>query len=485
MMQHVCCRCQGLLAAAAEKLAEEPPLSLVTEASDQHISSTCSRRLRDPNEWLAAVEDGVDAHPHSSDTTLRVARDIAARMPHSKDGHVAYALRDMMKRLGLARSTVTAHVRILRELGLLAWVSHGSSHNILRDRLGDRFGPGAGYRGTATIYAPCAPPTWDHARGRLRDGHGYHSRIRAYTPHGRAQAVAAARVRAAARARDSHSGAKARRTPSFTSLPTPPPAPEVEEINTPRARPAKPGAARRPARHRRGSTGYTPQQTKAAITYAQRVRLEVWWTQAICERRLGHALRPLIKAGYTPQEAACELTGWGLRLRPYDAAAYIRAELHRRTVAGLLALPHSTMDPRKQAPGDEQGRRYAVMLARREQHRPAYLRYREQLADPLRAALGKIATSGPPEPLPPWKPMPREPEEEFFASLAHQRSPLEAYRARISNTTPPRPDETLSTQKEDWTAAADQAQAAAAFERLRHELALPRPSRLNMATGSA
>ncbi|MGW8395885.1 hypothetical protein ACWGLP_04185 [Streptomyces lydicus] len=476
MMQHVCCRCQGLLAAAAGKPAEKPSLSLVTQASEQHISATCSRRVRDPKDWLAAVEDLVDTHPHSSATTLRVARDIAARMPNSKEGHVAYALRDMMKRLGLARSTVTSHVRVLRELGLLAWVSHGSSHNILRTRLQDRFRPGTGYRGTATIYAPCAPPGWDRARGRLRDGHGYRSRIRAYTPQGRAQAVAEARGR--------HTAVKARRTPSFTSPPPSLPARVVEEINTPEARPAEPAAARSAARHRRGATGYTPQETKAAIGYAQRLRLEVWWTQANCERRLAHALRPLIEAGYTPEEAACELTGWGLRLRPRDAAAYIRAELRRRTRTGLLALPHGTSGPHRQVPGDDLGHRYAAMLARREQHRPAYLRYRERLAGPLRAALGKIASSRPSELRPRRKPLLREPEEEFFAALPPQQPPLDVYRA-AAGTAPARPVEALDAQQEAWAAAADQAQAEAAFRRLRDELALPRPRRLGAGAGRA
>ncbi|MFI0220245.1 hypothetical protein [Streptomyces lydicus] len=479
MMQHVCGRCQALLAATMERSIETPPLSLVTNTSDQHISSTCSRRLRDSEDWLAAVEDLAAAHPRSSTTTMRVARDIAARMPNSKDGHVAYALRDMMKRLRLARSTVTTHVRVLRELGLLAWVSHGSSHNILRTRLKDRFRPGTGYRGTATIYAPCAPPHWDHARGRLRDGHGYRSRIRAYTPQGRAQAVVVARGRRAA--------ASARRTPSFTSLPPSLPAAEVREINTPRARLTTPTATRRSATHRSGKTGYTPQETKAAIAYAQRVRLDVWWTQATGERRLAFALRPLIQAGYTAQEAAHELTGWSVCLRPRDPAAYIRAELRRRTHTGLLALPHDTMPLHSQVPSDDHGHRYAAMLARSVlQYRPAYLRYREKLAGPLRAALSRLATPAQPELQPRWKkPVLREPEGEFFASLPPHQPPLEVYRARVAGEAPPMPVEVLDTRVEDWAAATDQDQAAAAFRRLRDALARPRTRRLTAGADRA
>ncbi|MEU5239746.1 hypothetical protein ACH4UR_25170 [Streptomyces lydicus] len=440
---------------------------MIINAADQHISSTCSRRLRHQKDFLAAIEDLVRTHPAATDTTLRVARDFAARMPRSRDGHVAYGLQGMMRRLGLARSTIAAHVAILRELGLLAWVSHGSSHNILRSRLGERFRAGSGYRGTATIYACCAPPAWDRARGMIRQGHGYRSRIRAYTPSGQAQAIVDARKRQAARA--------VRRTPSYTAPPTDLPAPVVGENKTP-AVSQTPGSTSTATRNggRRRSTGYSAQETKTAIAYAQRLRLEVWWTRAACVRRLAFALRPLILAGYTSSEAARELASWRMPHRPKNPAGYLRAELQRRAHAGLLVLPEGSVAARPQAPADDEGRGYRAMLARRvERFGPAYTRYREQLAAPLRAAVRALASPAKTEQPARWPLRWREPEEEFFASLPPQASPREVYRARVVGAAVPAPRDSAPAEERTWAELADHAQATAAFSRLRAALAAP------------
>ncbi|MCZ1012079.1 hypothetical protein [Streptomyces lydicus] len=424
--------------------------------------------MRDPREFIAAVEDLAETHPHSTGTTLRVARDIATRMPNSKDGHVAYGLLGMMKRLRLARSTVTTHIRVLRELGLLAWVSHGSSHNVLRTRLGDSFTAGTGYRGTATIYAPCAPPAWDRIKGRIRDGHGYLSRVRAYTPHGREQAIADARHR-----RTAH---EARRTPSFTSLPPSPPAPIRGETNTRRTCPAKPRTPASQSRQpRQKATRYSPQETKASIAYAQRLRLEVWWAQASCERRLAYALRPLIEAGYTADQAARELCSWGVTHRPENAAGYIRAELRRRVHAGLLLLPEASVGARIQAPADEESHRYAAMLARGDAQRAqVYARYREHLAGPLRTALRKLRDVCPAQSLSRWRPVLREPEQEFYASLPSHGTPLEVYGARAAGRAAAyRPTEPPTERALDEEELTHHLQAAAAFERLRAQLGVP------------
>lgn len=466
MMQHECGRCQTPPATTPAQHAGNRLTSLIKDADDQHVSATCSRQLRDPKEFLAAVEDLAKIHPHSTATTLRVARDIATRMPRSKDGHVAYGLLGMMKRLGLARSTVATHIRILRELGLLTWVSHGSSRNVLRTRLGNAFKPGTGYRGTATIYAPCAPPAWDRAKGRIRDGHGYRSRIRAYTPQGREQAITEARQRRTA--------CEARRTPSFISLPTSLPAP-IRGENKTRARPTKSRySSSRSRQPLRGRTGYSPQETKASIVYAQRVRLEVWWVQATCDRRLAYALRPLLEAGFTVGQTARELCNWHVSRRPINPAAYIRAELRRRTHEGHLALPESAVGTRTQAPADEEGRRYAAMLALGDTQRAlVFARYREQLASPLRTALRKLRSVRPARDVPRWRPVVREPEDAFYALLPPQGTPLQIYGARAAGLTgayrptEPAPSPARSEELEDHR------QAASAFERLRARLGMP------------
>lgn len=464
MMQHLCRCCQSHPTPTAASSTEAGPITLVLEPADQHISSTCSRRLRDADDFLAAVEHLVGTHPDSTDTTVRVARDIASRMGKNRDGHVAFGRQGMMQRLGLARSTVSAHVRILRELGLLAWVVHGSRRNVLRTRLGRRFRPGAGFRGTATIYAVCAPPAWDHHQGRIREGHGYGSRIRAYTSQGRDKAIATARQKKKRQ--------PAPRTPSFTSLPTDIPAPVVGQITTPRRHASEPSGVSRQRRRARGSTGWSAQQAQAAMAYAHRLRWEVWWAQSTCERRLAFALRPLIQAGYTSQQAARELISWGTRQRPDNAAGYIRAELRRRAHQGLLLLPEHAVGPRPEAPADEAGTRYAAMLARHDAvFGPVFARYRERLAGPLRAALRRHATRQPLTEPPRWKPLVREAWEQFWATLPSGHTPLEAYSARASGAPMHYRPADSPEQEAALAESADQAAAAAAFAHLRARLA--------------
>ncbi|HEX5567688.1 MAG TPA: hypothetical protein VFY14_12315 [Streptomyces sp.] len=136
----------------------------------QHVTSTPCRRTG-PRRWLRAVVWAVAAglHPRATATTLTVAEDLASRM-HYDTGHALYALDTMVARLGLSRSCITGHVKILRELGLLAWVSQGSRTN-LRRALGL-----PGYAGTATVYAATIPPAYDTAMGHRLVGEGYTAR---------------------------------------------------------------------------------------------------------------------------------------------------------------------------------------------------------------------------------------------------------------------------------------------------------------------
>lgn len=458
-MQHVCARCQSCQAAPHAQKAEHPAepetVTLVSYASDQHISTTCSRRLRDPEEFIDAVTFMTGHHPRANATTLKVARDIADRMPASKDGHVAYALAGMQQRLGLGRSTVMEHVAILREMGVLCWVEHGSLRNALRTRLGNRFTAGVGYRATATIYAPCAPPAYDRARGRIREGGGYHSRIRGYTPAGRATAIAEARRRSAHRTPSS-----SRRTPHS-------PAGRGEgskDSATPKRRTTT-------TSREGGSTGVTAQQAAVGMAHAQRVQLEVWWTQGTCVRQLAYALRPLTSAGYGWREIARELTSWRVPQRPTHASAYIRAGLRRRAHTGLLHLPEGSVTPFRQVPSDDAGERHTSMIERRrQQFAPAFARYRDALAGTLRTALRNMSSPPTPRPARP-RPQQREPDHLFRAALGAAAA-QDVYRARAwARSDPARRLPDAEQEKDLWAELAEHAQAAAACARLRDALA--------------
>lgn len=148
-----------------------PPHALVRGTASQHIDHTASRRSG-PRKWLRAVQWLIAAglHHKANTTTMRVAEDLAARMDYDT-GHVLYGLDEMIARLGISRTTVTNHIKYLRELGALAWVQHGTRTNRLRS-LGRK-----GYQGTATVYAAVIPSAYDHAMGHRVIGTGYTARI--------------------------------------------------------------------------------------------------------------------------------------------------------------------------------------------------------------------------------------------------------------------------------------------------------------------
>lgn len=146
------------------------PVPLVRGAA-QEIAHTASRRSG-PRKWLKAVRwlIGAGLHPKANQTTQTIADDLAARMDYDT-GHARYCLDEMVARTGISRTTVTNHVKYLRELGALAWVEHGNRTNRLR-QLGLK-----GYAGTATIYAAVIPAAYDHAMGHRIIGTGYTARI--------------------------------------------------------------------------------------------------------------------------------------------------------------------------------------------------------------------------------------------------------------------------------------------------------------------
>ncbi|MBG7704888.1 hypothetical protein HCJ76_44205 [Streptomyces sp. MC1] len=393
MMPHARARCQPN-PAARRQINEPTPLAprsaalcfaLVEHEREQWIAHTASRRITRPEEWLTAVNFMVGAGfcPGAGRTTIRVAEDIAARMPGSRDGTVAYCLDRMVKRLGLSRRCITIHVSYLRALGLLVWAERGSSlRNAVRARRGEAFGPGEGFKRSATIYAPVAPRVWDEAHGRRLDGAGYTARVIGVTEDGRAQAVAEARAkqvrkRLAAPVDNSRSC-----TPSVQV-----PKPRTTDDVGGGKKDTGCGAKARPHRAK-GSTGRTPQQAAWEILWARQVQLATWWTQGSCVRRLAHSLRPLFDAGWDWDQIGRELGKWNVRARPRNVAAYVTAEIRRRAHRGMLLLPDGLVRPYREAPADEQ--RYGAWLDQRA--REFGSRYVETL--PLRLQVRAVTPPG-------------------------------------------------------------------------------------------
>ncbi|WP_203181649.1 cell wall protein [Streptomyces pratensis] len=283
--------------------------------------------------WLI----GAGLHPRAGETTLAVARDLAARMDY-RLGFVLYDLEGTAARCEVSTATVKRHVRVLRELGALAWHRHGTKKNLQL--------PGRPYTATATIYAATIPAAYDHANGHRLDGTGYGARVVGVTDEGRALMEETAHRKP----RPVDDGGRARRAPH-----SPGPHPDVSVADpagwlnyTSRtcATRAKAGTPRR------GSNGgsaspRSPWQVARDIRIAGRVRPLVGWTQREGLRRLAFALRPLIDRGLEPHDIAAELVGLAVDWRPARPAAYItaaltrdqRAEAARRAGEDLAAGP--------------------------------------------------------------------------------------------------------------------------------------------------
>lgn len=354
----------------APRSTARPSFTLITSESDQWVSGTASRRMRTGRDWLRAVRWMVAAgvRKGANATTIRVAEDIAARMHRSKDGTVAYCQTAMQKRLGLSERCVAAHIAILRELGLLAWVERGSSlRNSLRSRHGDAFGPGMGFRRSATIYAPVAPRAWDDAMGHRIDGEGYWARQCGVTEAGRTRAVAEVqddRQKRQLKPVDNSDSC----TPSGTvPQPRTTPASSGGSQDTARTRTLQTSSRRPTKRHRaKASTAFTPQQAAYSIRETRFVKLHTWWTQGSCDRQLAHSLRPLYSAGWSAEDCTRELARWRVPFRPRHVAAYVTSEIRRRANTGELCLPDDSVRPYRQVPAREttEAERRGVMAAK-------------------------------------------------------------------------------------------------------------------------
>ncbi|MFG2425653.1 hypothetical protein ACGFWD_42575 [Streptomyces sp. NPDC048448] len=220
----------------------------------------------------------------------------------------------------------------------------------------------------------------------------------------------------------------------------------------------------------------TAAECQAAILLTEKVQREVWWLFDACSRRLAYALRPLIRAGWTAQQLAAELTAWGVPAHLQDPAAYIHHEISRRQ--RLSELPPTTAEA-VHAPRADDGTRYEAMLRDREHHAPTWQRYTQQVRPRLRAGLAELrerrrtqaATA-----TPVYRPVLRESEEAFLASLPPESwvdapTPREIYAARAHRRTAAR-GRMLPATDDAWQEhLRDHAAAAQACEVLRAQWA--------------
>ncbi|MEU1824132.1 hypothetical protein ABZ502_17100 [Streptomyces abikoensis] len=289
------------------------PFRQVPEA-EQDVVTTDSRRAQ-PRAWLKAVAWLVEAGAHRkalATTTLSVAIDLAQRMDFER-GIVLYDLEGTARRIGKSRATVKRHIKILREIGALVWLQHGSRRNL---RL-----PGRKYTATATVYGATIPPAYDHAHGHRLSGTGYTARHTGFTPAGRAQAIAAAQS-AAVRTR--------REPPSRTPQPHSPQA-DLSGTST-TTRTARANNTKPKKKSLLGRT-VTAAVYQAADKLARALRPLHPWLQRSRIGQLSWVLADKAADGATVQQVNAWLSEinpvhyYGPTWRPAQAHAYVAAQL--------------------------------------------------------------------------------------------------------------------------------------------------------------
>lgn len=271
---------------------------LVLDASRHEITTTSSRHITSPHDFLNALRWALrlGVHPKATTTTLRVAEALAAKA--NRQGHLAYGRTALAAHLDLSVDCVAAHSRILRELGLLVWVEHGSKANILRTR--NPGIPPTSYKGTATIFAFTVPAAYDSACGRRLNSQGYHARVIAVTDRGRRHETRMAR--AAYRGHATRPTAGRTTSPSRGSSRLQQEAKAGGKNNYTRKLAHNPSS---PVHHHPRTT---PAQAKACIAAAQNVRQKVHWLRGTCSRRLAYLLRGrLLAPGADLADLAAEL----------------------------------------------------------------------------------------------------------------------------------------------------------------------------------
>lgn len=344
--------------------AQSGPVSQVCSVRvlgrEQDVVWTRSRRA-EPRAWLRAVVwlVGSGLHPGACETTVRVAQDLAGRMDYRR-GVVIYDLQGTARRTGTSVATVKRHVKILRELGALVWLVHGSKRN-LSLTAGE-------YTATATIYAAVIPLSFDKAMGHRLTGTGYESRVCGVTEAGRERAVAESAARSQAREKTARRTERCRstgtgRADSRQALPVDNPAvdkscsqgrephspgryhrsPEVQVESgckdTSRQRASRTTASPSPDNSSSNGQGgrRTARQVQRGIWITRQVRARVQWTQGVRLRRLEFVLRPLIDAGLDADTIAAKLHSWMLTWCPARPAEYIRVQLAKQATAEHVA----------------------------------------------------------------------------------------------------------------------------------------------------
>ncbi|MFI5752929.1 hypothetical protein ACIBBE_45605 [Streptomyces sp. NPDC051644] len=297
---------------------EQHQFDLVPPA-EQDVITTCSRRAQ-PRAWLKAiawlVESGVHRNALAT-TTVDVALDLATRMDFER-GIVLYDLEGTARRIGISRATVKRHIKVLRELGALVWLQHGSRRNLHL--------PGRKYTATATIYGATIPPLYDRVHGHRLSGHSYTARHTGFTPAGRALAIAAAQETAA----------QTRREPPSRSNTTHSPKADVRGTST-TTRQARATKITQPKKKSILGRPVTAAVYNAADRFARVLRPLHNWLQRTHIEQLSWVLVDKAADGATLQQIHAWLHEinpvhyFGPRWRPARAHAYVAAKLQQET----------------------------------------------------------------------------------------------------------------------------------------------------------
>ncbi|MGW4895839.1 hypothetical protein ACWEQL_26790 [Kitasatospora sp. NPDC004240] len=283
--------------ATSSRSGSAPRHVTIVDPAFHEVSTTPSRRITSPDDFIHAVRWALKHgfHPKANATTLRVAEALAAKT--NRHGHLGYGRIALAEQLGLSVNCIAAHTRTLRELGLLAWVEHGSKANVLRTR--NPHQQPTMYKATGTIFALVAPPAYDSAHGRRIEGTGYHARLVAVSDRGRRHET---RIARAAARRSATRPTAGRRTPPSRSGFALKEVPKAQgEITYTRAR-ARDTTSPPHHLHR-----VPPTQAREFIQASEFVQTQVSWLRGTCSRRLAYLLRGRLLAGATPTQLAQEL----------------------------------------------------------------------------------------------------------------------------------------------------------------------------------
>ncbi|MDX3298589.1 hypothetical protein PV569_33550 [Streptomyces scabiei] len=340
-MQHTLASCQ----------LRSPHSSHVAPEIASRTEQTCDRRKRwlpdpaetidhttarhsSPRAWRRALTRAVEAglFPGFNDTTAAILDVIQSRM-NFDTGHACYAMKDVIERTGLKRSTVTKHIAMVRRAGWLAWAVHGSRRNVLR-------GLGLpGYARTATVYAATIPPEYDALVGNVLVGTGYLARVITITPEARpslpVETTVDVAVDTSGKAPVENSGGKTTWTPSpwvvsVTSQV------HVSGGNTSSTGQARTAESITPRRKKRTKTvtGYkiTSERIERARQLAKTVRPLINWVQGSTHDQLSWVLLDLVARDWSENKILIWLNKLGHEI----GAPRWRPQFPHRVIAAAL-----------------------------------------------------------------------------------------------------------------------------------------------------